>query len=285
MSAAPVREQVQTVDRRSAPRVVELLETPRAGQTRLDAILFHQHLLDALDRADHRHMVVWPERDPAAVAHLSSSGTLIVAGGASGGQPLAAHLANAGWRVLLGDAALADRILETGSRGLMRRRVRAREQRFMATTRPADLDWPEGLRLARASDLDVVTEMAARLHVEDQMGPPLSRAARSGVADRMRGSIARGLTWVIEREGTSVAKIDVSMMTAKRGAQIAGVYVDEAWRGTGLAGGGVAGVARALMADGAPGVTLHVRSDNLAGQRAYRRAGFVDQGAWMLALR
>ena len=100
----------------------------------------------------------------------------------------------------------------------------------------------------------------------------------------MRDSIRRGTTWVIERDAI-VAKVDVSLASPQRGAQIAGVFVHRAWRGRGLAARAVAAVSAELIADGLPGVTLHVRADNPAGRAAYARAGFVDRGSWMLALR
>jgi uncharacterized protein len=63
------------------------------------------------------------------------------------------------------------------------------------------------------------------------------------------------------------------------------VYVDPAWRGRGLGGDAVAAVADELRREGAPGVTLHVRADNVAALRAYERGGFVVRGTWILALR
>ena len=40
-----------------------------------------------------------------------------------------------------------------------------------------------------------------------------------------------------------------------------------------------------MPCDRCAAVSLHVRSDNVAAIRAYERAGFVDEGAWILALR
>jgi ribosomal protein S18 acetylase RimI-like enzyme len=40
-----------------------------------------------------------------------------------------------------------------------------------------------------------------------------------------------------------------------------------------------------LLGQGLAGVTLHVRSDNGSAIAAYRRAGYVDRGAWLLAIR
>lgn len=286
VTATPTRTGVRAVDERLAPAVVELLERPAPGEAVVDAVLDHQLLLDALDRGEHPRVMAWPGDAPRAVGHLSTAGTLMVAGDPAGGEPLGRHLAHAGWRVLLGDAALADGVLAASGRGLLRRRPRAREQRFMAARRVVDLARPPGLRRAKPADLDAVTDLACRLHVEDRMGPPLSRSARAGVAERMRDSIARGATWVVEaEEGAIAGKVDVSLSSPARGAQIAGVYVVDEHRGRGLAARAVAGVARELRAAGLPGVTLHVRADNVAGRRAYQRAGFVDRGAWTLALR
>ncbi len=229
-------------------------------------------------------MLIWPGDEPRAVGHLSTAGTLVVAGEAAGGPAIASHLHASGWRVLLGDADLADEIVAQVSGGLLRRRTRAREQRLMLTRAPAPLPAPEGFRPAVPRDLPVVSEFACRLHVEDRMGPPLAKGARDGVTERMRESIARGATWVAGAPEI-VAKFDVSLCSERRGAQIAGVYVHQAARGRGIAAGGVAAVSRELLEAGIPGVTLHVRADNPAGRAAYARAGFVDRGAWTLALR
>ena len=284
MTSAPTRSGVRTVDDRSAPAVAAFLERPGPGEEPLDAVLAHQLLLDALDRGERQRLLMWPGDEPRAVGHLSATGTLVVAGDAAAGDAIARHVEGGGWRVLLGDAPLAQRILDVSGHALLRRRPRAREQRFMVTRAPADLDAPVGLRRARADDLDAVSDQACRLHVEDRMGPPLSRSARAGVTERMRESILRGATWVVERD-VVVAKVDVSLASRRRGAQIAGVYVEHAWRGRGLATRAVAAISRQLIADGFPGVTLHVRADNSSGRAAYAKAGFVDYAAWILALR
>ncbi|MDP9406059.1 MAG: GNAT family N-acetyltransferase, partial [Actinomycetota bacterium] len=142
-----------------------------------------------------------------------------------------------------------------------------------------------GYRRATARDVDALTEHACRLHVEDRMGPPIARSNRPAVRARMSDSIVRGLTFVVERNGVAVAKLDLSLRSRRRGAQIAGVYVMPAYRGQGIAGGAVATLARELLAEGLPGVTLHVRADNAAAIAAYRRAGLTDRGPWTLALR
>lgn len=117
------------------------------------------------------------------------------------------------------------------------------------------------------------------------MGPPIPRSSRSAVRSRVLDTVSGGDAWVVERGGEIVAKIDLSLRSRQRGAQIAGVYVDAGSRGQGVGGGTVRTLARRQLDDGLPAVTLHVRADNVPAMRAYRRAGFVDCGAWRLALR
>ncbi|MGI8573869.1 MAG: GNAT family N-acetyltransferase [Egibacteraceae bacterium] len=248
-------------------------------------VLRHQQLLDALDRRQHQRFAVWPGENPVGVGYLSGNGTLVVAGDRAAGTPLAHFADGSGWRVLIGDIGPAEEIVRHASKGLLRRGPRAREQRLMATRQAVDHPPPQGWAEGTLGHLDDVAELACRLHVEDQMGPPLSRAGRQAVKSRMRDSVRSGRTWVVVRSGKVVAKVDVPLFGRRRGSQIAGVYVDEKYRGQGLATGLVTLVARRLLADGALGVTLHVRSDNGAALHSYGRAGFVDCGAWMLALR
>nr|MBA2529845.1 GNAT family N-acetyltransferase [Euzebyales bacterium] len=192
----------------------------------------------------------------------------------------------ADWRVLVGDAPVSEALLDAYPTKLFRRRPNARQQRFMVVTGELpDVPQPDGYRPARTADVEQLTELACRLHVEDLMGPPISRSARPAVRSRMADSVSRGLTWVVERDGDVVAKLDVSLRSRRRGGQIAGVYVERAHRGCGIATAAVAALTRDLLAEGLPGVSLHVRADNLAAIRAYRRAGMTDRGPWTLALR
>jgi uncharacterized protein len=265
--------------------VAGLLETDFGRRPRSGGIA-HQFLLEALDRGEHDRFAVWPDRSPVAVIYVGQTGTIVPAGDPAGAPALAEVADDTAWRVLIGDEPIAAAIAEHASRGLFKRRANAREQRFMVGERvPATVASPAGLRPALLDDLPAVTVFACALHVEDRMGPPIPRSGRAGVRARMRESILRGGTWVIEREGRLVGKVDLSIRSALRGAQIAGVYIEDAWRGQGIAGGCVAAISRNLLDEGLPAVTLHVRADNGPALRAYSRAGFVDWGAWLLAIR
>lgn len=299
MSAVSARASAQRLDARGVDRVVTLLERGHPDWV-ADGVLRHQQLLDALDRGAYDRFVVWPSRRPAGVLYTGGGGTVVPAGDPEAGPALAEAAERTGWRVLIGDAPIGRSLLEAGPRGLFRRRPSAREQRFMVAlptgARRAD-SGPRGevaappasaavaLRRGRSEDIDVLTDYACRLHVEDRMGPPITAAGRDAVRARMADSVERGSTWVAERGGQVVGKIDVALHSRLRGAQIAGVYVDATARGVGVAGAAIADVTRRLLDEGMPGVTLHVRADNEPAIAAYRRAGYEDRGPWVLALR
>jgi RimJ/RimL family protein N-acetyltransferase len=272
--------------------LIRLLETD-FGRSRdpVEGVLAHQQLLDALDRGEHDRFVVWgatgkDDDTTLAVCYAGSSGSVVAAGDPAGGPALAESADRVGWRVLIADIDIGEALLDATPRPLFRRRAHAREQHFMvARDARATEGVATGLRRARREDLPRLTEYAAALHVEDQMGPPVNAAGRSAVRARLLDSISRGRTWVVERGGEAVAKFDVSLYSRRRGAQIAGVYVAEGWRGQGIATDATRALVAGLLEDGLPGVTLHVRADNTAAAHAYERAGFGYRRSWLLALR
>jgi uncharacterized protein len=285
VTTAPHDDEPRSLHPSRVEHVVRLLESDWGAAPTHGGVLAHQQTLAALDAGAHDRFRVWPGFDPVGVLYHAPSGTSVVAGRPEAADALARAAEAVGWRVLIGDAAVNEAVLDALPKGLLRKRFRAREQRFMVAVDPPAAPDPLGLRLARMADLQVLVEQACQLHVEDEMGLPIGRSGRPAVRARMLDSVRRGATWVVERDGRAVAKVDVSLYSERRGAQIAGVYVDAAWRGHGLATGAVAGVTRRLLAEGLPGITLHVRADNGPAIAAYRHAGYTDHGAWILALR
>jgi ribosomal protein S18 acetylase RimI-like enzyme len=288
MTAAPTAQEATYVRAERVGEVAALLESGFGYESDVrEATLFHQGLLDVLDRGDYRRMLVWPADRPRAVCHVGTGGRLLPAGDPVAAPALAGAIGGGGWRVLIGEQPIAEAMVDVWGRGFFRRRTTVREQRYMRVLPEGipDVPPPEGFRSARTGDLEAVTDLAARLHVEDLMRPPLSRGGRNAVRTRMKGSIDGGDTFVVQHAGRIVAKTDVSLYNSARGAQIAGVYVEGSLRGQGLATALVAAVARSLALEGVPGVTLHVRADNTPAHRAYGSAGFVDRGPLTLALR
>ena len=287
MTVAASDPRAARLGRDGVARLIQLLESDfgRADDPH-EGVTVNQFLLDALDRGEHRAMSVWPADDPIGVCYVGSGGLVVPAGLSEATQPLAAVVRMSGWRVLVGDLEMGEAIVDQTSAGLFRRRAYAREQRLMAAgSNVADAPELPGLRRAELRDLERLTDFACGLHVEDQMGPPLSRSGRSAVQQRVASSIRRGSSWTIEAEGQAVAKIDVSIESRRRGAQLAGVFVDRGWRDRGLARGGVADLTGRLLRGGMPSVTLHVRADNMPAIRAYEGAGYIDRRRWLLALR
>ncbi|CAN5381050.1 hypothetical protein BH23ACT9_BH23ACT9_29950 [soil metagenome] len=288
MTTTPARPQVERLQLGDVPRVVAALESDfgRLGEGLWDPR--HHYLLDALDRGEHSRFVVIGGDRPMAVAHLGLTGTVIPAGDPAVVGLMAPFVERARWRILIGDEAITRALLDETGISWWRRRPSVRIQRFMTSdTTPSELQVTptEGFRRAWRPDLDHLEEFACHLHVEDRMGPPLVDPARQGVRHRMAESVDRGMTWVVQRDGRPVGKVDLSLHSIVRGAQIAGVYVDRSYRGQGIATGMIATLTAQLQQRGLPVVSLHVRDDNTPAIGAYRRAGFVERGRWVLALR
>lgn len=293
MTTTPARDRVRRLERDEVDAVAALLErdfdrppqVPAAGSPALP----NAYLLDALDNGEHDRFLLWPADTPIGLLYASATGTLVPAGDPAAATPLAEPAERIGWRVMIGDARIGDALIAASPVSIFRRRhIRAREQRFMAVESGDPLpphQPPEGYRLARPEDLEVLVDFACRLHVEDQMGPPIARAARGGVRVRMQETIERGQTYVVERGGACVGKADLSLTSRTRGAQISGVYVDVAARGQGVATALIRAMVEDLFVGGVPSASLHVRADNVPAIAAYARAGMTDRGSWILALR
>lgn len=287
MTTAPVADAAR-LRPADVPRVVSILESD-FGRLPDDGAWDprHHYLLDALERGEHGRFVAWPLEQPHGLLYVGLTGTVVAAGRVDAAGPLSQECEASRWRILVGDEALVQALLQRSRRGWFRR-ARSRQQRFMTadpTTMPASSELAVPVRRAVHADLDAVTTFACKLHVEDRMGPPVTGAARLAVRSRMAESVSRGLTFVIDLGTGPVGKLDLSLRSRRRGAQIAGVYVAADHRGRGYARRAVGQVTRGLLDEGLPVVSLHVRSDNVSALRAYRRAGFVDRGPWALALR
>lgn len=291
MTVAPSpQRRAGRLDADGVRHMIDLLETDFGRLAdRAEGTSSHQFLLDALDRGEYRSMTVWPADDPVGVCYQGSGGLVVPAGIEDAGAPLADVVRASGWRVLVGDLDVGTAIVDGSGSGLFRRRPYAREQRLMIAdfAGVAERAAIAGIELRRAiaDDVDALADFAARLHVEDHMGPPLSRGGRSSVRQRVAASVRRGTSWVAQVDGRVAAKIDVAIDSRVRGAQLAGVYVDRRMRGRGIARRAVAVLTDRLLQSGLPCVTLHVRADNAPALRAYEAAGFVGRRRWLLALR
>lgn len=212
---------------------------------------------------------------------------VLLAGHETAAPSMAMAMRRTSWRILMGDEALA---VETLDRWRHRiwwvPKVRTRRQIFMATTGPAVVTPGEDphYRVANPWDVESVTQMAAALHVDDEMGPPLSPGAIDNLRVRVSETIALGRTWVMDYEGAAVAKFDLHNLSPTYGAQLSGVVVDDRFRGQGYGTRLVANAIAELLSVGIPQVTLHLREGNAAAVRAYEKAGMRQVASQLMAI-
>ncbi|WP_336249418.1 GNAT family N-acetyltransferase [Stomatohabitans albus] len=212
---------------------------------------------------------------------------VLMAGHESCAERFAKLMHRASWRVVMGDESLTYEALDR-----WRRRswwvpaFRTRRQCFMVSTGPplvvpgSDANY----RVAMAQDVEDIVHLSAVLHVDDQMGPPLSAGAMDTLRIRVAETIAQGRTWVMDEGGRAVAKFDIHNLSLTYGAQLSGVVVHEDYRGRGLGTRLVANAIADLLRVGVPQITLHLREGNAVAVRAYEKAGMHKAGHQLMAI-
>ncbi|MFH1468932.1 MAG: GNAT family N-acetyltransferase [Pseudomonadota bacterium] len=159
-------------------------------------------------------------------------------------------------------------------------RVRTRfDQRLYVCREAAPGPIADGLRLAREEDIHVVGRFASRMMLED-LGYDPAQVSPKAHAQAVRRRIQEGRTWVVERHGELVFKIDLGSTSAE-GATVGGTFVVPSLRGQGICGRAMRGVAKALL-HSHPVVTLHLNEANAPAIGCYAAAGFVRDAAMRL---
>lgn len=192
------------------------------------------------------------------------------------------------WRLLVGDAAAADALLQ---RTPLDPALRIHVQRFLTVDHERVPDERElsdpGLRRADVADIPALAELAVQLHVDDRFGPHPGRAGLRGYARRFEQTVRQGLVYCVGPIGAPVLKVERSVSSPRYGVQLAGIVVAPGQRGRGLGRRAVATAVRQALREGPAdrAVSLHVREDNAPAIGAYVAAGFVDREEWRLAVR
>lgn len=142
------------------------------------------------------------------------------------------------------------------------------------------------VRLSRLDELDLLVPACVSMFTEEVGYSPL--AAGGGYAARVRELVVTGRSYVrIEEDDQRgrhvVFKAEVGAL-ALGVAQIQGVWVDPAYRGTGLAAPAMAAVVADVRARLAPTVSLYVNDYNAPAAAAYRRTGFTEVGSYATVL-
>jgi uncharacterized protein len=182
-------------------------------------------------------------------------------------------------RMLVGERQAVERLwqLVSGSYPAPRE-VRARQ--FVYAVEPGTLTVPRRraprgrARLARRGDEDRVLELSAAMYLEEMGEDPLARDP-AGYRRRVRVLTDRNWTYVYERDGELVFKMDVGC-ASQQGAQIQGVYVPRELRGRGL-GTHAMGACCALAFQRHPALSLYVNDFNRPAVALYERLGFRRQ--------
>jgi uncharacterized protein len=192
------------------------------------------------------------------------------------------------WRLMVGDVAAGDAILE---RTAPDPTLIVHDQRFLTVEHervPAEHEVPDpGLRRAQLEDVQALARLAVQLHIDDQFGPDPGSVGLRGYRQRLEQTVRQGMVWCVGPVGAPFCKVERSVSSHRWGVQLAGIVVDPSRRGEGLGTAAVATAVRGALRDGPSSrpVSLHVRADNEPALRAYASAGFVDREPWRLAVR
>lgn len=244
----------------------------------------HMFPLAALEEYGHDAMKIATHEDRWAAAVVFPGRLVVPCGDAD--VIRAAGVPARRWRLLVGDAAAADAVLDAPDVG-----TRVHVQRFMTVDPervPAASDQPDpGLRRAESADVPVLTDLAVQLHIDDRFGPHPGRAGVRGYQQRIEASVRRGIVYCVGPVGRPIVKLERSVSSRRWGVQLAGIVVTPDERGKGLGTAAVAEAVRAALAEarGSRPISLHVREDNTTAIHAYERAGFTDSEEWRLAVR
>jgi predicted GNAT family acetyltransferase len=181
--------------------------------------------------------------------------------------------------------ALWDRLQEGWSRP---RDVR-RDQPSMVMDADPLVDPDTEVRYSTLDDYPVLLPACVQMFVEEVGYSPLAFAG-SAYEDRVRSlvidrhSLVRTTAGAPPARGRDVVfKAELGAVT-RRVAQVQGVWVAPAYRGRGIAAGGMAAVVRATRTDVAPVVSLYVNSYNARALATYRRVGFEQVGTFATVL-
>lgn len=141
--------------------------------------------------------------------------------------------------------------------------------------------WPEeaphdaGVRRTTPADFEAVYPACVAMYTEEVGVSPTDGGGDDLYRARVRQLVARGWSFARFEEGRVVFKAEVACATPYA-AQVQGVWVPPDRRGEGLATRGMAAVARLVLEDIAPVVSLYVNDWNASARAAYAAVGFRE---------
>lgn len=184
---------------------------------------------------------------------------------------------------LLGDAEQVLSLWETLAHRWSRPREIRADQPLLVLDGPSAVEPDPHVRRGSVAEAPMVTPASVAMFIEEVGYDPTRYG--DGYARRVRQLLAMRRTWIrtephpeTGRERV-VFKADVGAL-ALGVAQVQGVWVAPDRRGQGLGVRGMATVARDVLADVAPTMSLYVNDYNDAGLATYRRLGMRREGTY-----
>lgn len=157
------------------------------------------------------------------------------------------------------------------------------DQPLMVCAQDSAVESLAGVRRLNLSDLDAFLPAAIDMFTEEVGLSPVAGGRGPGYRARVANSIRRGRVYGRIDDGETIFKAEIGAV-GRGSAQLQGVWVTPAQRGTGLSISGMAAVVRAARIDHAPRISLYANRHNERALRAYRRVGFQQVGTFATVL-
>jgi ribosomal protein S18 acetylase RimI-like enzyme len=219
----------------------------------------------------------WTEGELTGVAIFGSNLVLSTPCSAHARDAFARYARAEGFRVwvVVGEDATIDAFMDTYGRRTRPTLLERSGQRLYAMRHLDDApQHVEGLRPAELEETEALMRLDRDMVTEELGFDPFSRdldSYRRGWKRRIR----EGRSWVIERDGEVIFKVDHSA-SSEHVIQLAGVYTVPSARRQGLARDGMAGMVSWVL-ERVPVVTLYVDASNHPAIQLYEALGFQEQ--------
>lgn len=154
-------------------------------------------------------------------------------------------------------------------------------QPLLATVDPPRVAADPRVRPVTPDDFESYLKASASMYTEEVGVDPLAEGA-SGYRAYCRSLIEQGRAFGIVEDHRVIYKSDIGAACGNA-AQIQGVWVDPAWRGSGMCAGAMAAMTEYVLAD-YPIACLYVNDFNTPAIRCYQKVGYQQVGEFTTIL-